>query len=62
MCKYSIPWYVTVAKYHGKRNETTFSVGIGCAIGVWFYDMNEGLQTSKVAFILFIGKKNSQTY
>jgi hypothetical protein len=31
-------------------------VGIGCAVSLWLYEMNEGLQTSKIAFILFIGE------
>jgi hypothetical protein len=31
-------------------------VGIGCAVAVWFYELNEGIETSKAAFILFIGK------
>ena len=31
-------------------------VGIGCAVALWFYEMNEGIQASKIAFILFIGK------
>jgi hypothetical protein len=33
-------------------------VGIGCAVALWLYEMNDGLGTSKTAFILFIGKKN----
>jgi hypothetical protein len=33
-------------------------VGLGCAVALWLYEMNEGLHTSKTAFILFIGKKN----
>lgn len=35
---------------------TIVLVGIGCAVALWLYDMNSDLQTSKVAFILFIGK------
>jgi hypothetical protein len=31
-------------------------VGIGCAVALWFYSLNTGIQTSKAAFILFIGK------
>ncbi|CAF4463607.1 unnamed protein product, partial [Rotaria magnacalcarata] len=31
-----------------------FPVGIGCAVALWFYQMNEGIETSKTAFILFI--------
>lgn len=34
-------------------------VGTGCTVAVWFYNMNSDLQTSKAAFILFIGKKYS---
>ncbi|CAF1317549.1 unnamed protein product [Rotaria magnacalcarata] len=30
-------------------------VGIGCAVSLWLYALNEGLPTSKAAFILFIG-------
>ncbi|CAF0903198.1 unnamed protein product [Adineta ricciae] len=30
-------------------------VGLGCAVSLWLYEDNEGLRTSKVAFILFIG-------
>ena len=33
------------------------SVGIGCAVALWLYDMNSDLQTSKAAFILFIGRR-----
>jgi hypothetical protein len=33
-------------------------VGVGCAVSLWLYEMNEGYQKSKTAFILFIGKKN----
>ncbi|CAF1123349.1 unnamed protein product [Adineta ricciae] len=29
-------------------------VGIGCAVALWLYDMNTGLDTNKAAFILFI--------
>ncbi len=32
-------------------------VGIGCAVALWFYQLNDGIETSKTAFILFIGKK-----
>jgi hypothetical protein len=32
-------------------------VGIGCAVALWFYGMNDGIQTSKTAFILFIGEQ-----
>jgi hypothetical protein len=34
-------------------------VGIGCAVSLWLYEMNGDLQTSKAAFILFIGKKTN---
>jgi len=37
-------------------NECIFLVGIGCAVAVWFEDLNTGIQTNKAAFILFIGK------
>ncbi|CAF3326414.1 unnamed protein product [Rotaria socialis] len=30
-------------------------VGIGCAVSLWLYDLNDNLPTSKAAFILFIG-------
>ncbi|CAF3545745.1 unnamed protein product [Rotaria sordida] len=33
----------------------TIPVAIGCVVSLWLYNMNEGLNTSKVAFILFIG-------
>jgi hypothetical protein len=32
-------------------------VGIGCAVALWFYEMNDGIETSKTAFILFIGEQ-----
>ncbi|CAF1461205.1 unnamed protein product [Adineta steineri] len=31
-----------------------FPVGIGCAVALWFWDMNTGIHTSKIAFILFV--------
>ncbi|CAF1194302.1 unnamed protein product [Rotaria sordida] len=31
-----------------------FPVGIGCAVALWFYDMNSNFQTNKIAFILFV--------
>ncbi|CAF1281212.1 unnamed protein product [Rotaria sordida] len=31
-----------------------FPVGIGCAVALWFYQMNDGIDASKTAFILFI--------
>jgi hypothetical protein len=31
-------------------------VGIGCAVALWFEDLNTGIQANKAAFILFIGK------
>ncbi|CAF1529800.1 unnamed protein product [Rotaria sp. Silwood1] len=31
-----------------------FPVGIGCAVALWFYQLNDGIETSKTAFILFI--------
>jgi hypothetical protein len=34
-------------------------VGVGCAVSLWLYDMNEGFQKSKTAFILFIGKRKN---
>ena len=49
---------MNIKRKEKQRIEPMLSVGIGCAIGLWFYDMNEGLQTSKAAFILFIGKIN----
>jgi hypothetical protein len=33
-------------------------VGVGCAVSLWLYEMNEGIHKSEAAFILFIGKKN----
>jgi hypothetical protein len=33
-------------------------VGVGCAVSLWLYEMNENLHKSQTAFILFIGKKN----
>jgi len=35
-------------------------VGIGCAVALWFYELNDGIVTSKTAFILFIGKANQR--
>ncbi|CAF1316848.1 unnamed protein product [Adineta steineri] len=29
-------------------------VGIGCAVALWFYELNDGIVASKTAFILFI--------
>jgi hypothetical protein len=37
-------------------------VGIGCAVALWFYDLNTGVTTSKTAFILFIGKIKNKSY
>ncbi|CAF1228915.1 unnamed protein product [Rotaria sordida] len=31
-----------------------FPVGIGCAVALWFYDMNSNFQSNKIAFILFV--------
>ncbi|CAF4357166.1 unnamed protein product, partial [Adineta steineri] len=31
-----------------------FPVGIGCAVALWFWDMNTGINTSKIASILFV--------
>ncbi|CAF4340491.1 unnamed protein product, partial [Adineta steineri] len=31
-----------------------FQVGIGCAVALWFYELNDGIVASKTAFILFI--------
>jgi hypothetical protein len=32
-------------------------VGIGCAVSLWLYQMNENIHRSETAFILFIGKE-----
>jgi len=46
-----------------KKSKCIFLVGIGCAVALWFYDLNTGITTSKAAFILFIGKfRNDKSY
>jgi len=30
-------------------------VGIGCGVAIWFDDLNDDLEKSQAAFILFIG-------
>ncbi|CAF0903180.1 unnamed protein product [Adineta ricciae] len=45
-------WKVTVPV---AATSIIIPVGIGCAVSIWLYEDNEGLRTSKVAFILFIG-------
>lgn len=37
-------------------------VGIGCAVALWFYQMNDGIQTSQTAFILFVGKDSTTLF
>ena len=39
------------------RNQLFTIVGIGCAISLWLYDLNDGIGKSKIAFILLIGNK-----
>ncbi|CAF0998620.1 unnamed protein product [Rotaria sordida] len=31
-----------------------FPVSIGCGVAIWFHELNDGISTSKAAFILFI--------
>jgi hypothetical protein len=37
-------------------------VGIGCAVSLWLYNMNDDYQKSKAAFILFIGKPQKKFF
>jgi multidrug transporter EmrE-like cation transporter len=54
MFQYNLSWYV---KFPVSVEYAVYIlVGIGCAVAIWFYEFNDGISTSKAAFILFIGE------